>query len=129
MIDCRNQMVDNFSIVLGDKGTIKTLAKKNIFKVEDSEDLDKSKVEQFHIFVAKGLFAFRQACPDIHLVHFIKYCISTCDDKLIISVDNLHVLKWYVDSSFAVHPDFRSQSGGVMVFDKVLFNQCQGSKD
>ena len=40
------------------------------------------------------------------------------DDKLIISVDNLHVLKWYVDSSFAVHPDFRSHTGGVMVFDE-----------
>ena len=33
---------------------------------------------------------------------------------LTLSSDNLHVLKWYVDASFAVHPDFRSHTGGVM---------------
>ena len=26
--------------------------------------------------------------------------------------------KWYVDASFAVHPDFRSQTGGTMKFGK-----------
>ena len=53
MIDYINQIVDDFSIVLGDKDTIKTPAKDNIFKVDDSEDLNKSKAEEFHTFVTK----------------------------------------------------------------------------
>ena len=28
--------------------------------------------------------------------------------------DNLQVVKWYVDASFAVHPDYRSHTGAVM---------------
>ena len=28
--------------------------------------------------------------------------------------DDLHIVKWYVDASFAVHPDFWSHSGAVM---------------
>ena len=34
------------------------------------------------------------------------------------SADNLHVIKWYVDASFAVHPDFKSHTGVVMTFGK-----------
>ena len=48
----------------------------------------------------------------------MKYCNGTCEDKLIISVENLHVIKWYVDSSLAVHPNFHSHTGGVMSFGK-----------
>ena len=32
--------------------------------------------------------------------------------------DNIRSIKWYVDASFAVHPDFKSHTGGVMKFDK-----------
>jgi hypothetical protein len=35
---------------------------------------------------------------------------------LTISVDDLQVIKWHVDASFAVHPDFRSHTGGVMTY-------------
>ena len=28
--------------------------------------------------------------------------------------DNLQVVKWYVDASFVVHPDYRSHTGAVM---------------
>ena len=31
-----------------------------------------------------------------------------------LKVDNLQVVKWYVDASFAVHPDYRSHTGAVM---------------
>jgi hypothetical protein len=37
---------------------------------------------------------------------------------LILSADDLQVIKWYVDASFAVHPDFRSHTGGVATFGK-----------
>ena len=32
--------------------------------------------------------------------------------------DDLHVIKWYVDASFAVHPDFRSHTGVGMTLGK-----------
>ena len=31
---------------------------------------------------------------------------------LILSVNGSHILKWWVDASFAVHPNFRGHSGG-----------------
>jgi len=46
----------------------------------------------------------------------MKYCNGTKKDKLILSADNLHVIKWYVDSAFAVHPDFKSHTGAVMSY-------------
>jgi hypothetical protein len=46
----------------------------------------------------------------------MKYCNGTRQDKLILSSDNLHVIKWYVDSAFAVHPDFKSHTGAVMSY-------------
>jgi hypothetical protein len=33
---------------------------------------------------------------------------------LFLSADDLHVIKWYVDASFAVHKDFKSHTGGTM---------------
>ena len=33
-------------------------------------------------------------------------CNGTCKDILILSADDLHELKWWVDAAFVVHPDF-----------------------
>jgi hypothetical protein len=46
----------------------------------------------------------------------LKYINGTRKDKLILSADNLHVIKWYVDCAFAVHPDFKSHTGGSMTY-------------
>jgi hypothetical protein len=35
-----------------------------------------------------------------------------------VSADDLRVVKWYVDASFAVHPDFKSHIGAVMTLGK-----------
>ena len=32
--------------------------------------------------------------------------------------DDLHVIKWYVDASFAVHPDFKCHTGAIMTMGK-----------
>ena len=44
----------------------------------------------------------------------MKFLNGTQDDVLTLRVDDLRVVHWYVDASFAVHPDFKSHSGGVM---------------
>ena len=46
----------------------------------------------------------------------MKYCNSTRADKLRLSADDLHIIKWHVDASFAVHPDFCSHTGTVMTY-------------
>jgi hypothetical protein len=45
------------------------------------------------------------------LVRLMKYLNGTRELKLTLSADNLHCIKWYVDASFAVHPDYKSHTG------------------
>ena len=88
--------------------------------------------------VAKGLFVCKQARPNIQpmipllctqtkepnvsdwnkLIRMMKYLNGTQDMKLTLGAENLWSIKWYVDASFAVHPDFRSRTGGTMTFRK-----------
>ena len=47
----------------------------------------------------------------------MKFLNGTIDDVLCINAKNgLDVVEWSIDSSFAVHPDFKSHTGGVMKF-------------
>jgi hypothetical protein len=101
-------------------------------------NLEKETAENFHTFVAKALFACKRVHPDIHtanavlctrvkgpttdddkkLLRLMKYLNRTKKDKLILSADDLHVIKWYFDASFAVHPDFKSHTGAVATLGK-----------
>jgi hypothetical protein len=84
--------------------------------------------------VAKGLFLCKRARPDIQqaisvlctrvrdpnqadwekLMRVMKYLNSTREENLTLSADDLRVVKWYVDASFAVYPDFKSHTGVMM---------------
>ena len=46
----------------------------------------------------------------------MRYLNGTRADVLTLSVDDPHIIHWHVDASFAVHPDFRSHTGGVMTY-------------
>ena len=48
----------------------------------------------------------------------MKYLNGTQDKVLTLKADDLHVIKWYVDASFAVHPDFKSHTGAIMTMGK-----------
>jgi hypothetical protein len=48
----------------------------------------------------------------------MKYLDGTRSEYLTLSTDNLRVVKWYVDASFAVHPDFKSHTSAVMMLGK-----------
>ena len=52
------------------------------------------------------------------LIQLLKYINGTKNGRLQLSMDNLNVVKWYVDASFAVHPDFKSHTGGVMTYGR-----------
>ena len=44
----------------------------------------------------------------------MKFLRGSKEFTLTLEADNLHILKWWVDASFAVHDDMRSHTGGVM---------------
>jgi hypothetical protein len=136
MVDYITNMVEEFPMDFKPTDTAPTPATDDLFAEGDGPKLAKDKAEQFHTFVAKGLFACKRARPDIHtaiallctrvkspnqddwnkLVRLIKYCNGTRQNKLILSTEDLHVIKWYVDSAFGVHPDLKSHTGAVMTY-------------
>jgi hypothetical protein len=114
-------------------GSKTSAASKNLFKInEDCEKLPPNKAVDFHNLVAKTLYATKRARPDTctaitflmtrvqapdkdnwtKLVHLMKYLRGTCTLPLILSANGSGILKWWVDASFAVHPNMRGHSGG-----------------
>jgi hypothetical protein len=139
IIDMRDyvaNMLEDSLMELGVKDTELTPAKENLFETGDSAKLGQQHAELFHTIVAKGLFLCKRARPDVHLtiaylctrvreptwvdwdklVRLMRFLNGTKEDVLTISVDDPHVIKWHVDASFAVHPDFKSHTGGVMTY-------------
>jgi len=84
--------------------------------------------------VAKALYVSKRARPDTSLAiaflttrvrepdeddwrklcHLIVYLKSTCKLPLVLGARNTGVLHWYVDASFAVHPNMQGHTGGVL---------------
>jgi hypothetical protein len=48
----------------------------------------------------------------------MKFLKQTKDDCLTLQADGTNELKWYVDASFAVHPDYKSHTGGYFTIGK-----------
>ena len=129
-------MIDEFPEELDPDEEVSSPSTDSLFKTGQSKKLDSSRSEKYHTLVAKGLFVSKRARPDIHptiavlctrvkspnemdwmkLTRLIKYLKCTKDDILTLSAEDLRIIKWYVDASFAVHPDFKSHSGGIMTF-------------
>ena len=120
------------------KRTAASPARRDLFELCDkSEALSKSEAESFHHVVAKLLYVDTRARGDI-LLAIIFLCTraskSTKQDqaklrrvleylrgtlqhyKYIMGADNLKKLRTWVDASYAVHPDMKSHTGGVMSF-------------
>jgi hypothetical protein len=141
-------MLNNFPVKLGKKDVAKTLAGDNLFNLGTGAKLDTKRAEIFHTFVAKGLFLCKRARPDIQqaisvlctqvrdlnqadwkkLMRVMKYLNGTKEENLTLSAEDLRVVKWYVDASFAVHPDFKSHTGAMMTLGKEACNQAQENK-
>ena len=104
-----------------------------MFKVrDDARPISEKLAQTFHTFVAKSLFANKRARPDIattvsflttrviepdeddwkKLVRMIRYLNGSPDLPLTLKADSTNIVKWWVDGSYAVHPDCRSQTCG-----------------
>jgi hypothetical protein len=129
-----SELNDGYKTVSGRK-RIATAAPNDLFKVdEDAVKLDQARAKAFHNITAKGIYVTKRARPDISLsiaflttrvkepdiddwrklCHLGEYLRSTRELPLILAADGTGVLSWYVDASFAVHPDMRGHAGGVM---------------
>jgi hypothetical protein len=116
-------------------GTATSPAADDLFKiVEGIKNLDETASEFFHATVAKLLFLCKRARPDTQtaiaflctrlqqptkqdynkLVRVIKHLRNTSALVLRLSADNLNVIKWWVDASYAVHHNMRSHTRGTM---------------
>ena len=135
MIQYVRNMLDDFPIKFTKDDIAMTPAENNLLE-SGGKLLAKSRKEQFHSTVAKGLFVTKRARPDIHpvisilctrvkestesdwakLVRMMKYLHSTWWFTLNITAEDITIIKWMVDASFAVHPDYKSHTGATMQF-------------
>ena len=105
----------------------------DLFKVdEDATKLGTQRAKDSHMIVAKTLYATKRARPDTctsiaflttrvrepdkddwsKLRHLIRYLRGSKELPLILSANGSGILKWWIDGSFAVHPNIRGHTGG-----------------
>ena len=130
------KMISEFPGGLKKTDVALTPAGQDLFDKGDGKALNNNQREIFHTMVAKGLFIGKRARGDIlqvisvlasrvqdpnkndwgKLIRMLKYLNGTKKRCLRVSIDDIRVLKWYVDASFAVHPDFKSHTGASMIW-------------
>ena len=90
----------------------------------DCNKLGEVKASQFHHLTAKLLYLSKCACPDLQMRVWepdeddykkLGWCIQYLHDNigilLTLEINNLGIICWWVDASFAVHPDMKSHTG------------------
>jgi hypothetical protein len=120
-------------------GTDVTPASSNLFTVGKSTDkLDDERAMMYHHLTAKMLYLCKRARPDLQtaisflttrvtqpgrddwkkLRQQIKYLRGSKDLYLTLKTDDDIAIKWWIDASFAVHPDMRRHTGGTISLGK-----------
>eukprot|EP00957_Ditylum_brightwellii_P038303 2895884-Ditylum_brightwellii.AAC.1 len=117
-------------------GEAATPAANHLFSMNDSvKPLDKEKAQAAHHDIAKLIFLYQCAQPNIQTsmaflstrvkspaeddwkkhIRVMRYLHTTCDLPLMLEADSLNRMQWWINASFAVHPDMRSHSRGVII--------------
>jgi hypothetical protein len=111
-----------------------------LFHVDEAcPKLDESRRKILHSITAKLLFVTNRARPDVQLPisflssrvtcadeddwkklkRMLQYLNGTMDMPLTLSIDNISVIKTWVDAAYSVHNDnMRSQTGGTIMMGK-----------
>jgi hypothetical protein len=116
-----------------------TPAASNLFTVRENVDkLDDARSDEYHRLTAKLLYLCKRARPDLQptvaflttrvtqpdnddwnkLTRAIRYLRDSKDLYLTLEADEGIDVKWWIDASFAVHPDMRSHTGGTLSLGK-----------
>ena len=94
--------------------------------------------EDYHTFVAKSLFLCKRGRPDIQtavaflttrvqepdvddwkkLVRMLSYLKYTAELILTLKADDFNIASWFIDASYAVHPDMKGHTGAGMTLGK-----------
>jgi hypothetical protein len=121
-------------------GTAVTPAAEYLFKVngENPELLSSDQADAFHHIVMQLFYLCKRVRIDIHtavaflttrvtkpdkddwnkLTRVIRYLRGSKELPLTLEADPNFTLQWWVDASFAVHPDMRSHTGAVLSLGK-----------
>jgi hypothetical protein len=139
MIPYLKNVIAEFPEIISGKSP--TPAADHLFQIRDEKDaklLDEERALAFHHMVAQLLFMATRARRDIQtavaflttrgknpdeddwgkLKRVLKYLNGTKYLKLNLSVDNLGVLKWFVDGSHNVHWDCKGHGGAMFTMGK-----------
>ena len=117
-------------------GTAATPAAPHLFKVntKDPKALDKERKDMFVHLVMQGLYLSQRGRPDIRtaisflcgrltcpdeddykkLTRLIRYLRHTLYMCLVLHKDDTDSIRWWIDASYAVHPDMRGHTGATM---------------
>jgi hypothetical protein len=116
-----------------------TPAASNLFTVREKVNkLDDARADTYHRLTAKLLYLCKRARPDLQptvaflttrvvqpddddwnkLTRAMRYLRGSKDLYLTLEADEGIDIKWWIDASFAVHPDMRSHTGGTLSLGK-----------
>ena len=117
-------------------GTAVTPAAAHLFKINtvDPKLLDQERKDLFVHLVMQGLYLSQCGRPDIRtaisflcsrlkcldeddykkLTRLIRYLWHTLHMCLVLGKDDSDIVRWWIDASYAVHPDMRGHTGATM---------------
>jgi hypothetical protein len=135
MEDYTKEIIDGFPEAI--EGSASTPATDHLFKVREGDGkktLPEEQANAFHRTVAQLLFLSGRARRDIQTAvaflttrvknpdeddwgkvkRVLKYLKGTQGLGLTLSLDNVGLIRWYVDASFATHDDCKGHTGAMM---------------
>jgi len=138
MDDYVENMLSDFPVKFDENSKQETPAGNDLLEAGKGKILNEQYRQIFHTTVARGLFLSKRARLDIHptitilasrvrepresdwkkCVRMMRYLHNTMKWHTTLSAESLRVMKWSIDASFAVHPDFKSHTGGTMSWGK-----------
>ena len=119
--------------------SVATPANKDLFEIDKpSGDLTMKNKETFQSVIAKHLYVSKRARRDIelpiaflctrvacsteqdwlNLKRVLEYLYGTLEKILMLGADKIQKMKTWVDTSYAVHKDMKSHTGGVVSFGR-----------
>ena len=132
MYDYEDEIVDGAPTDM--EGNATSPAADHLYEVNNNTPvlLGEDRAKHFHTTTAKLLFLTKRARPDLHqgvgflttrvrapdeddwkkLGRVIRYLRANKHLPLTLRADDARIMKWWIDASFAVHPDMKSHTGG-----------------
>ena len=133
------ELVSEWPEIIKKKKKVLTPASTDLFDQGGGGLLSVDNAKKFHCIVAKALFIANRSRPDIaptvsvlsgrvrsptksdwkKCERLVGYLNSTKNLHLVLRYDDVAIARWHVDAAYAVHPDFKSHTGGTLLLSDV----------